>query len=69
MSKQYQTQPRFNAAGLATGSILALVLAMATSVGIDFVPAVGFRTDTGISAGTAAQTVQASALSRAKRPG
>lgn len=35
MNKRYEQSPRFNAAGLATGSILALVVAMVLSLVFD----------------------------------
>ena len=38
MYKGYDQLPRFNAAGLATASILALIVAMAISVTFDIQP-------------------------------
>jgi hypothetical protein len=38
MNIQYKPSPRFSATGLATGSILALIVAMAISVFLDFQP-------------------------------
>ena len=35
MSKRYEDQKPFNPAGLATGSILALIVAMAVSLAFD----------------------------------
>ena len=39
MDKRYDQLPRFNAAGVTTGSILALIVAMAVSVVFDGQPA------------------------------
>jgi hypothetical protein len=39
MNKPYEQSPRFNATGAATGSILALILAMAISIAFDVQPA------------------------------
>ena len=38
MNKLYEQSPRFNATGLATGSILALIVAMALSLAFDIQP-------------------------------
>jgi len=38
MNKRYEESPRFNATGLATGSILALIVAMAISVFFEIQP-------------------------------
>jgi hypothetical protein len=38
MNKPYQQSPRFNATSVATGSILALIVAMAISVVFDIQP-------------------------------
>ena len=38
MNIQYKPSPRFSATGLATGSILAVIVAMAISVFLDFQP-------------------------------
>jgi hypothetical protein len=39
VSKRYQESPRLNAAGLATGSILALIVCMAVCLVFDVQPA------------------------------
>jgi len=39
MNHRYHQSPRFNTTGLATGSILALIVAMAISVAFDIQPA------------------------------
>ena len=39
MNHRYHQSPRFNAIGLASGSILALIVAMAISVAFDIQPA------------------------------
>jgi len=39
MNQRYEDSPRFHATGLATGSILALIVAMAISVAFDVQPA------------------------------
>jgi hypothetical protein len=39
MNKPYEHSPRFNAAGLTTGTILAVIVAMAISVVLDVRPA------------------------------
>jgi hypothetical protein len=38
MSKQYEQPLRFSAVGLTTGAILTIIVAMAVSVAIDFLP-------------------------------
>jgi hypothetical protein len=38
MDKHYDRSPRFNAVGLAAGSVLALVVAMAISFAFDTAP-------------------------------
>ncbi len=39
MNKRFEESPRFNAASLATGSILALIVAMTVSLVFDIEPA------------------------------
>jgi hypothetical protein len=39
MGKRYEEHTAFNVAGLATGSILALIVAMAISIAFDIQPA------------------------------
>lgn len=39
MNRRYDQSPRFNPAGLATGSILATIVAMAISLVFDIQPA------------------------------
>jgi hypothetical protein len=39
MKRKHDDPPRFNPAGLATGCILALIIAMAISVAFDIQPA------------------------------
>jgi len=56
MNKRYDQPSRFNAAGLSTGSILALIVAMAISLVFD-IPAADASVKTTTAAATASSRV------------
>ena len=57
MNRNYDRSPRFNAAGLATGCILALVVAMALAVFLDLQPTEASTPTSSAFAGSGARIV------------